>query len=114
MLDAAVSALSWWAFGYAFSFGTYPSTKNGFIGLYNFFMIDFPQDKFALFFFEWVISPSSSLSSHFGQAFAANAATIPSGALAERTQFTSYIGYAVFVASWSYPVVAHCSLDFSN
>lgn len=39
--------------------------------------------------------------------FAATAATIVSGAVAERTRFITYICYVIFLSAWVYPVLAH-------
>merc|ERR1719337_122856 len=103
VLDCFCGALSYWAFGYAFAYGdvdpTHPQAgANKFIGFKYFFSIfadhkDGGDGYFAEWFFQFV--------------FAATAATIVSGAVAERTQFGAYLAYSTFITGFIYPVVTH-------
>ena len=90
LLDACIGALAWYLFGYAFTYG---SESNSFIGYKNFAMKDVPLSDYGFWFFQY--------------AFAATAATIVSGAVAERTKFQAYLMYAFVLTAWVYPVVAH-------
>jgi ammonium transporter, Amt family len=96
VIDACAGALVWYAVGSAFA-GVRICNGNPFIGTNYFFSSDNPQDKDPLYFIYWV----------FDWSFSATAATIVSGAVAERTQFRSYVLYTILMIGWVYPVVAH-------
>ncbi|XP_071831220.1 putative ammonium transporter 1 isoform X2 [Apostichopus japonicus] len=90
LLDVFLGAIAYWAVGYAFAFG---DPQNGFIGHSYFFFSRMPDDLLSHFFFHFV--------------FAATAATIVSGAMAERTDFKAYMIYSVVITGFMYPVVSH-------
>lgn len=90
VLDVFLGAIAYWLFGYAFAFG---DDSNGFIGKTYFALADLPSEKFSHWFFHFV--------------FAATAATIVSGAMAERTEFKAYLLYSVFLTGFVYPIVTH-------
>ncbi|HMO94704.1 MAG TPA: ammonium transporter [Tepidiformaceae bacterium] len=94
MIDACVGGLSFWAVGWAFAYGASDSS-NGFIGMGNFFLNDF--DDYAGWFFQF--------------AFAAAAATIVAGSLAERLKFSASLVYTVVITAFIYPVVVHWGWD---
>lgn len=96
ILDTVVSAVAFYATGYAFSFG-YKSEEFGFSGYYQYFLTDYDGFDPALGYQFYV----------FMYAFCAASVTIVSGALAERTSYTAYLIYAAFHAAIVYPVVAH-------
>ena len=98
MFDAAVGALGFWSVGYAFALGS----GNAFIGFDGFFLKSgFVDDN------EGTINGGNYAMWLFQFAFAATAATIVSGAVAERVQFTAYLCYAFVLILWVYPVVVH-------
>ncbi|KAG8464576.1 hypothetical protein KFE25_009944 [Diacronema lutheri] len=91
MLDACAGAIGFWSVGYGIAFG---EGGNPFIGEEHFFMLGLTS---ARQLGHWVFQ--------FG--FAATAATIVSGAVAERTQMVAYLGYSALLTMFVYPVCAH-------
>merc|ERR1712048_32879 len=94
-LDCFCGAVIYWAIGYAFAYGSKGTntSTDAFIGSKYFFSIGMPDTDIASWFFQFV--------------FAAPAATIVSGAVAERTQFGSYLVYSAIITGFVYPVVSH-------
>lgn len=90
LMDFSVGALVYWAVGWAIMYGT---SVGGFLGSDQFFL----KGSSATVFRDWM----------FQVVFAATSATIVSGAMAERTKFTSYLVFSIFVSAIIYPVSGH-------
>ncbi len=91
LLDFAVGSLAYWAIGFAIMFG---ATSTGWFGTTGFFFSDLTRDSNPWVYAFWM----------FQVVFAATAATIVSGAMAERTKFVAYLIYSLFVSAIIYPV----------
>lgn len=93
--DAAIGALVYYLWGYAFCFGASKNHENNFIGNTKFAIkeLENTPKEFAMWFFQFT--------------FCATAATIVSGACAERVKFSVYLLFSAFMTGWIYPVVVH-------
>ena len=90
VMDFVIGSVCFWIIGSAFMFG---ATKAGFIGTDGFFMDIFNTGddwNWTYMFFQTM--------------FCATAATIVSGAMAERTQFRAYLIYSALISLFIYPI----------
>eukprot|EP00892_Ulva_mutabilis_P012539 jgi/Ulvmu1/9658/UM054_0090.1 len=92
LLDACFGAVCFYLIGYGLAYGG-EDHGNNFIGWNGFALNNEAKSAWFGWFFQF--------------AFAATAATIVSGAVAERCKFEGYLAYAVLLTSWVYPVVVH-------
>ncbi len=95
LMDFCAGAIAFFAVGYAIAFGT---GGNDFFGSGGWFLGD------GAFQYATLTVPVTFI---FQTAFAATAATIVSGAMAERTKFKSYFIYSLVISALIYPVVVH-------
>lgn len=94
LLDACGGALGFWTVGYAFAYGGADSANKDFIGNTDFFLMNFTGGADYIGWF-------------FQFAFAATAATIVAGTVAERCKMAAYLCYSVMLTGFVYPVVVH-------
>lgn len=90
IMDLSMGSLAFWLVGFGIMFG--PS--GGWFGTGSFMLSDYATDQDPWLYAFWI----------FQTVFAATAATIVSGAVAERTKFSVYIMYSVFLTAIVYPV----------
>ena len=91
LMDFSMGSLAFWAIGFGLMFGV---SSTGWFGTSGFFLSDFKigGDPWVLAF--WM----------FQAVFCATAATIVSGAMAERTKFSGYLIYSTVLSAIIYPV----------
>jgi Amt family ammonium transporter len=99
-MDFCIGGLAFWAFGFAIMFGGSALASglgegNDWFGYSGFFLTGDAYDvsTMELWFFQMV--------------FAATAATIVSGAMAERTKINAYLAYTFLISALVYPIYGH-------
>ena len=93
LVDVCIGCVLFFLVGFGLMFG---KDAGGFIGTDNFIVSILGRSDTSNFAF-WI----------FQAVFAATAATIVSGAVAERIKFKNYLIYSVFITALIYPVVGH-------
>ncbi len=97
LMDFSAGVLAFGAFGFAIAFGP----GNDLFGTEGWFL---NTNVFSEGYFGTLSLPTFFI---FQVAFAATAATIVSGAMAERTKFKSYFVYSFVITALIYPIVVH-------
>ena len=92
LMDFVIGTIVFWALGFGIMFGS----RNGFFGGFDLFTqnsyrTDMPDLAFLI----------------FQTVFAATAATIVSGSMAERTKFNAYLIYSAVISLAIYPISGH-------
>merc|ERR1719354_1029648 len=92
ILDACGGALGYWSIGFALAYGS----GGSFVGT--------STEKYFLNNYH---GGASHIDFFFQFTFAATAATIVAGTVAERCKMSAYLCYSVFLTAFVYPIVVH-------
>ena len=109
LIDFGVVSLAFWALGFAFMFGD----GNTFIGLKGFFLQGLDTSPLTGDAYHGVFSSLNwtgvplDAKFFFQLAFAGTAATIVSGAVAERISFFGYFVFSAILSTLIYPIAGH-------
>jgi ammonium transporter, Amt family len=93
LMDFAIGSILFWLIGYTIMYG---DSIGGFIGMPSLFFNDNGIGDYA-----------NKTDLMFQTVFAATAATIVSGAVAERTKFNAYLIFTVVITIFIYPISGH-------
>ena len=99
-----IATLAYWAIGYGLMYGD----GNAFIGTNGFL---FSGDAAAYGDDPYPLAVPAAISFLFQVAFAATAATIVSGAVAERIEFSAFLIFSTLLVAVSYPITGHWVWD---
>lgn len=99
VLDFSIGTIAYWAIGFGIMFGA----GGWFMGTSGFFLNDTGSTFASL---DWANVPLGA-KYFFQLVFAATAATIVSGAMAERTKFVAYLAYSAVITAIIYPISGH-------
>lgn len=105
----AVSTIAFWAIGFGLMFGE----GNNFLGLQGFFLVGADNSPMTGELYQGVYTSLSwagvplAAKFLFQVAFAGTAATIISGAVAERIKFIDFLIFSSFLVGIAYPIVGH-------
>lgn len=96
LMDFSIGAISYWIIGYSLMYGA----GNLIVGDFSLALFNPVEDSYGAGY-----SDFSDLM--FQTVFAATAATIVSGAMAERTKFNAYLVFSIVITVLIYPVSGH-------
>jgi len=100
LLDFCFGSITFWIVGFSIMFGGANLFWGGLDGMF----LNSENEPFASL--AWSLVPLDA-KFFFQLVFAATAATIVSGAMAERTKFVSYMIYSAIVSAFIYPISGH-------
>jgi ammonium transporter, Amt family len=99
LMDFGIASIAYWAIGFALMFGV----GNALIGTTGWFLSGGEASFESL---SWATPPLTA-KWLFQVVFAGTAATIVSGAMAERTKFPAYLIYSALISGIVYPISGH-------